>query len=555
MAQLEQQRWAVLGHATVTMMSAGGLYLFSAYSGTLANKMGYNNTELGFIGTANNLGTWFGVTGGLYCEYFGLRSTAVTAAALSTGGMVCLALSTVGALPRSYVFAAVATFAFSQGQGWAYMAAMKATLHNFNAVDRGHVVGCLVCFFALSSGFWASTYKAVFVHMDLGLFFLFLGCGCGAMQFASGLGTSGFLHGNDTLLEPWERLLVTYIMYYGMSMSVLILGMSYAHNFPLLFVALWGFLLCSVALLPFLPRIMGPLAKRSAADRVFTRADGDHDLRGVEAAPAVTSPDSGGNGRAGDCGTGSQGDGTDASEETADVASPVVSPAATGLGAELGLSDLASSVHFWLLMLSLALGLSFPITLVNNLATLVVSLRSSCDGSTGSVSVLVAFFAVFNCWGRVLTGLASSKFLVSRPRWQWFVAALLAQLTANLLLLVGWSCAVLYIVVPIAGLGIGGIFTVAPVTTSDIFSARHFPLAWGALTIAPCISTELISGFLAGVVADRAAETSSAVIDGRVYCVGDGCYLLTFVITFVVELVALAFTLRLLWLLQRTPHQ
>ena len=560
---LLEQRWSILSHAAVTMMSAGGLYLFSAYSSQLAETMNYNNTELGVIGTANNLGTWFGVTGGLFCARFGLHRTAVAAAALSVAGMLCLALASLSILPRSYLFAALSTFAFSQGQGWAYLAAMKATLQNFNAVDRGSVVGSLVCFFALSSGFWATTYKAVFVHMNLALFFVCLGAGCGAMQLYAGMMTSRFSVAYEAPLLPWERLHVTYVMYYAGGMSLYILAMSLTEHLvsPTVYVVAWLFLLGAVVALPFMPSLLRLVSSSSQGELVMAvaprtaatgtgREDSAIQMETMRDQPECVATDQG----------------TDESSEGYCSAAPQESRPLEPMGHdnapnasendEISLMDLARSPLFWLLMASVALGLSFPITLINNCATLVRSLLSTTSNSpptasAGVVSVLVALFAVFNCWGRMLTGYASSRFLLSRPRWQWFLAALLAQLTGNLVLLVFWSLGVLYVSVPLAGLGIGGIFAVAPVATSDIFLTKNFPMAWGALTIAPCISTELISGLLAGSVADKASETSSTIVDGRRYCIGDDCFYLTFVVTFFLELCAIGCALALLWQLDR----
>jgi hypothetical protein len=229
----------------------------------------------------------------------------------------------------------------------------------------------------------------------------------------------------------------------------------------------------------------------------------------------------------------------------------------------LFLMTLLRSAPFYLLMVCMVCALGFPITLLNNLAPLVASMHGEIankavlpellPGIKLQIAILVPLFAVGNAWGRMLCGVAMDRWSAGLPRWLWFVVAIAFQAVVNAVLLVDWGQDILFAVVPLAGVTLGFFFTAGPTAVSDIFGPAHFPSCWGIVTIAPCLSTEVLGTLVAGRVADHVAAESFFVANERVYCLGEQCYRITFGVTLLVLLVALVFAGTLLKMLLRHP--
>ena len=143
----------------------------------------------------------------------------------------------------------------------------------------------------------------------------------------------------------------------------------------------------------------------------------------------------------------------------------------------------------------------------------------------------------------------------SEPRCTWLFLCVALQLVANILLEVFLVEHVLWIVIPLAGIGLGSLFTVAPVATTDIFGLNNFAKVWGFVALAPAVAAIVCSTLIAGGLTDREAQWSSFSISHRPFCLGSACFRVTFLVTLGCSLAAAVIATRLRSLLRKGTLQ
>jgi MFS family permease len=564
------------------MLTVGAMYSFSAFSGRLGEEMNFDATEINLIGTAYNLGTWFGVVGGLLCDRYGPLMTIRYGALICNIGTVGSALACLGILPQSSpVFAALA-FTFSQGTGWAYLSGMKQGLQVFHRSDHSSVVGTLSCYVALSAGVLSQLYKCALSVLPLPAFYVILGVTCAMLQ----LGSTHFFgepydksrHSSPTL-KPAEARRLREVMLLAVALMCWIFIMSLVESHTnvtqLGMFGLWCVMMLIVSGIPALSvwwrwrgdhqlddvrndcethtlRTMTPVA---ATEHV--RTPGVADVL-ADASPASTRE---GEHMINESIVHSTVDERMASDDV--VIEEFVEEFIEQSTELIGFSFLLRAMqqfNFWLLALSITAALAFPVTFLNNLAPFIQSIRPPNDLSTTQsvhlervIGADIALFSVGNSLGRLASGFVAHTFTarLNMPRWGWFIAACSLHFAANGSLFLSMSVSTMYWVSFVAGAGLGVTFSIAPIATSDMFLEQNFATMWGALTISPCITTELLGTLLAGHIADEGSKVSHIIVNGHTYCSGPQCFHVTFIVTLLVECVGL---MAAVVLLRRLTH-
>ncbi|CUE72057.1 nodulin-like protein, putative [Bodo saltans] len=541
------------------MLTVGAMYSFSAFSGRLGEEMNFDATELNLIGTAYNLGTWFGVLGGLFCDRFGPLMTIRYGALICNIGTVGSALACLGVLPQSSpVFAALA-FIFSQGTGWAYLSGMKQGLQVFHRSDHSSVVGTLSCYVALSAGVLSQLYKCALSVLPLPAFYVILGVTCAMLQ----LGSTHFFgepydknRHSSPELKPTEARRLREVMLLAVLLMCWIFIMSLVESHTNVSqVGMFGLWIVMMLIVCGIPALS--LWWRRRGDHQPQDASETHNLHNISPVAQIES-----------------------SEPKVDAASElvvdehminesivnsvveerieIIDHQESNEARQVGLPFLLEAMkqaNFWLLALAITSALAFPVTFLNNLTPYVQSIRPTSELSSAQsvhlervIGADIALFSVGNSLGRLASGFVAHTFTarLNMPRWGWFVAASLLHFCANGVLLISMDISAMYWVAFIAGAGLGVTFSISPIATSDMYLEQNFATMWGALTISPCITTELLGTLLAGHVADEASEESHIVVNGHTYCSGTECFQLTFIVTLLVECVGLVATLVLL---------
>ena len=561
-----ERRWTSLLASAGLLATSGSIYLFPSYSSALAERLDLSNTDLAIVGAAATVGQWFGLPPGVVVDRLGPRRATLVGAFLGvTGfGLLGLAVELVG--PRTLPWLAAYSFVLAQGSSITYVAGMKSALQLFHPADRGGFVGLLVCFFALSAGLFSLTYKAVFQpyvrrgeahgHDDggaaLALFLYTVAASLLAVQSlcAFHLATPGtnhpvplsdYGHRRRTSVLAVTVALAAWQLLAAAVMLGLVPGLP--ASAPLL---AWSVLLALAFSL--VPLRWAWRARFPLHDELSRRLPGASPLPEwwphVEsgASPTAASPPA---------------------PLPAEPASPVdVTPvAAEGLS----VPEALRRGDFWLVLTCLMGGLTFGVTVVNNLSTLVASLWPNVEPRTTwpadsaearrferTVGALVGLFSSGNVAGRLAIAYAAEAAQRCVPRPAWFVAAVAGTVATNVALLLAPRLDTLFAVVPLAGASVGALFSVAPLSTADLFGLKHYAKLWGTIVIAPCASTILIAALLAGHVADAHAATDGGRfrIAGRAFCRGVGCYRTTFLATLAVlcaTLVAALVLARRIW--------
>ena len=182
-----EDRWRALLASAVLMLTSGSIYLFSAYSATLSETLKLSSSQLALAGAASNVGTWLGLGGGLFCDWYGAWLGGLAGACLACLGYGCMGLAVDDVIPNGVLALACYQFILAQGAGWTYVAAAKSAFSLFHEADRGTLSGVLVCFFALCAGVFTHTFKAVFLarRLHLSSFMYFMAVALFALQSAA----------------------------------------------------------------------------------------------------------------------------------------------------------------------------------------------------------------------------------------------------------------------------------------------------------------------------------------------------------------------------------
>eukprot|EP00889_Picochlorum_renovo_P002279 jgi/Picre1/29309/NNA_004699.t1 len=212
----------------------------------------------------------------------------------------------------------------------------------------------------------------------------------------------------------------------------------------------------------------------------------------------------------------------------------------------LSIAECFVSTDFWIMAFVCGIGIGCGLAFLNNSSQLVTSL----GGSSAMKSILVTFFGVASCAGRLLFGAIPEQMLhkhgLPRPFFLVFAAGCgcltyAATAFANPLLLYPLSL--------LAGLWFGGHWSLLPSLASELFGLENFASIYTILQMAPAIAGYLLGAYLLGGTYDAVGKRHG---DPGNTCIGSDCFRSAFLI---VSLLGLVSTLLSFWLLKKTFKQ
>ena len=177
------------------------------------------------------------------------------------------------------------------------------------------------------------------------------------------------------------------------------------------------------------------------------------------------------------------------------------------------------------------------ITLLNNLTQLCASIAPAGRDSVTEATALVKLFSIFNCAGRLVSGLVSQIYLKRGVARGWFM--LLASLVMSLACFITAFAPleVIYRPVVFAGFAFGSFWCLIPTITSEIFGTRYFATIYNTISVGPVIGSVVLSSLMAGSLYDlhsRAFPTGEFGSDGQPIlverCEGKQCFQATYII-------------------------
>ncbi|KAL6763885.1 major facilitator superfamily domain-containing protein [Haematococcus lacustris] len=209
---------------------------------------------------------------------------------------------------------------------------------------------------------------------------------------------------------------------------------------------------------------------------------------------------------------------------------------------DMVLGEALRTWEFWALFLQFMSGSAAGLTLLNNIASLVMSL----GGVPGGQVAFVSLFSVANAAGRLLFGHLSEHALhaYATPRPVFLLLAGGLTACSSWLLASGVSLRSLYAISLMSGCAFGGHWALVPATASDLFGMTSFASVYSTMQFAPCLASFGFATLLAGSV--LATELRR---QGGPECVGTTCFGATFAVVAGVNAMSLGTTA---WLWRHT---
>jgi MFS family permease len=419
--------WASLSAGVLLMLSAGTMYGFASWANNVFSiGLGLSQTEVNAIGAAANAGAWSSVLTGFFFDRFGPRWGGVLAGTLILIGYGSAWLAGSGALSDSAAESDFSAFARSNvwflvlcallwgmGSGLSYTVALATNLMNFDAKDRGRIVGLLVCFFGLSSGVFVQLLRGFFgagTVRGATNFVLFLAIVCSTVPFISS--AVGFVNVvADPPVNYVENLSRTrWALGLGVVLAIYVAAAALVETLvdfdsdedPTLLLTVVMCVLVSLFLLLPCGRSGRPLF-------YFTTGRGGGPQsqssggKNVQQRVGVSSEEE----------EGSLSAGAEIEEgEDATESSP-----AESVGVDMTLWQAVKTVDFWLLFAVFCCVIGPGIVMVNNLSVMNMALSQELEPgksyaksdlpTTKQSQTLVTLFAVFNTAGRMIVGVGS----------------------------------------------------------------------------------------------------------------------------------------------------
>ena len=190
-------------------------------------------------------------------------------------------------------------------------------------------------------------------------------------------------------------------------------------------------------------------------------------------------------------------------------------PALGDVGIAIPPAQVFCSSHYWLLFIALFAGQGGGLMVLNNVS----QMYQAQNVSTSSASMAVSLLSIFNCFGRMLAGLASDHFKqrVTRP---WILAgAVIFMGVAHAIFLIPGE-GMLFFGCVITGLAYGAQWSLAPAIVGDIFGLKYFASNYSLLALAPTIGSIVLSTAVASGIYQHYAH-------GKSDCFGTACYAYT----------------------------
>jgi MFS family permease len=521
-------KWLTLVLCEAVMMSSGTLYLFPVYSPTLKRTLDLTQEQLNFVGSAAHFGAFFSVFGGLFFDAFGPRATLALGGSLKLAGLGALYGIIAGFAPQSHLFAAFCAWVFGTGCSTSLTAALGANYATFK--DRGvhgRLVGLLLSFFGLSSGFLSLLYDVFFT--DPVAFVRFLALLAGGIDLCA----SSVVGAPKHLALPPEESLGGLAAGSGAAIAFARnekRGVSNA-SWPVSARAFFA----PAGAETKLARGQAATAATAAAVAVVAAAlyaSGSSPFVAVACLLGLTAM------LAAQAATLLAGSGRltyrRQDMESVDATGGEDAKRDAARGAHVGPSGLFASPDFYLLFFSLALGLGAGITVINNLSQMVGAYPAFTETSAGDAQAqsggfshgLIKLLACANTLGRLFSGSASdflsarrSRDAVTRTEFTTWCFVLMSCGMALLLIVPDASPApLLALGVGVVGWSFGSLFWAMPTLVMELFGSKHFGANRGIVGLSPAIGGYLLSTKVAGRV------YAAAAADGVECAAGGACF-------------------------------
>jgi MFS family permease len=551
-AEFMSHRTSALIATIGVMLTCGGIYLFPAYSSALAERLALSNTELQAVAAMGNLGLGRGVGPGAVCDRLGPRRALMIGAVIQCAGLGMMGMAYDGVLPGTVVFLAMYNFFLAQGCSLADVAAMKITQACYHREQRGWFVGLMASFFGMSSGAFGLTYKSVFEPFSdqLSLFFYAVALGTLLLQYLCSRGYRGTHVAHPPIEAPVEarRSRTVQVATLAALAAQFAVGISHVfikdNGLRLLTYLGYALVMASFVVLRFWA---WPRWFDISCDSMFPDSSRARDTT----APPSSAPPAPAHAVRASTPTAPEPPGAHNTTTVDTVPDPA---AHVSTDAGISLRKAVFMPDFWLLFVSLAGGLCFCMTLLNNLAGVTASFTQDVTDNGEAwppggekhaylqrvTGALVVLFSCSNVAGRLLVGFLADRFQGLVPRVAWMVAGVALALTGNLLLLVVPLTGALFIAAPLAGSAVGFLFGTSPLSTTELFGLKQFATIWGVMVFGPCFPTVLVATLLAGSTSDAESHRSWFTVKSHRYCVGSACYRDAMLVSLGVGLVALA---------------
>eukprot|EP01126_Amoeba_proteus_P067107 TRINITY_DN9840_c0_g1_i5.p1 TRINITY_DN9840_c0_g1~~TRINITY_DN9840_c0_g1_i5.p1 ORF type:complete len:504 (+),score=51.42 TRINITY_DN9840_c0_g1_i5:230-1741(+) len=462
------------------------------------------------------------LSSGINAEYgdrYGPQPTAVIGALMVFSGYFLLFVATEYEFTKNSVALGFFALLLGQGSGWGYTLALNTSIKNFSPLDRGKIVGILVCFFGLCSGIYTLFYRALFVG-QLPKFFLFLSVVVGLVILVFGLLSNVTPNRAKEQVEA-RRILWCYglgilLAFYLAVSSVLSVTFHIPSIFlmiPVCFMFSWFlFVLFGV------PKLISFYEESHAEDE-------NSDETGIFLGKTV----------------------------------PATRPSLT-------LLESAKTVEIWIVAVLFILTIGSGIQTVNHISDLVWSRTSGLvPGSRiniktvgSTVNTLVILFSVFNTLGRMIFGVVSDRFQHKFDRPSWLILAITLMVIVQVYFAFS-NIGMLYFGIVLLGVAYGGFYCVLPVMISEVYGVDHFGAIWGVLSVSPALGSYFFSTLIAGKLLDHFKLSSSICVatdstsSCHELCYGSSCFSYTYFISAGASLIALILAVLLKWRLVRGP--
>jgi MFS family permease len=173
-------------------------------------------------------------------------------------------------------------------------------------------------------------------------------------------------------------------------------------------------------------------------------------------------------------------------------------------GTDLNPLQAALKLDFWLLVIIASIGIGTAQEVVTNLGSIVISLGEK----DGTQDVLVIIFSVIDTISRASIGFLSDRLA------KWIVRPVFLVLSLGLLGISQIIFAVgnytwLFVGIILLGWAFGGIFSVVPTMTQDLWGTKYFGTNFSTVLLFPGFSSYLLASVMAGKIYDEFYGTNT----------------------------------------------
>eukprot|EP01064_Diplonema_japonicum_P005131 TRINITY_DN1343_c3_g1_i1.p1 TRINITY_DN1343_c3_g1~~TRINITY_DN1343_c3_g1_i1.p1 ORF type:complete len:616 (+),score=74.66 TRINITY_DN1343_c3_g1_i1:82-1848(+) len=473
-------REIVLG---VYLAMAGGVpsFAFASFADTIKNKHGYSPSEVNAIGSLMQAGVWTAVLGGILLDKYGPKAAAIASMILGCSGYLAMYFLTRSDSNVNWTMYGIAAYCSGQGGAYCYLIALKTCQSQCGKDLRGRVVGALATWVSLSAGIFTILGKAFFEGDKFFLLLLF------GHLFQASIGF--FMRTN---VEPTPSSVIkraVRILNAAACVAAIAILTSGFVDSPDAF----GFMMVTCLAAPLCILV---------TTAWISRKNGDAE----ESKPFVVNS----------------------------TAAVVVQP-------EPKFQKKRAFLEGGQLFITYLMVFGPCAACLNVLSALVISRTDLIEGETyvkkgegqrlpglDLITTLVTTFAVANTVGRIITGIVTDKWRDKVRRTFWFIVWGLINSAALFTLAVGDGGFAEVTGVAILGLGVGGVQTVIPQLTAEVFGMKHFAVALSCMALAPSGGSLMFSGINAKFEENH-MESSFVFIaekntsDPVKYCYGDDC--------------------------------